>query len=332
MEKLQNLFLKDASLSNPGAIDFYRIIFGISSLVFSINTFDQFYLLFSANSSPVVCFFQGLILLWIAFSVHFILFVPSRLWLVIQFFVLAILMSYQQGVFNVEGKYMIFGTFLNLFLPLNSRRETDKIDKGFIAIVLVVMTAYLFYGGFITKSLDEKWANGSGLYFVLILPWIKYPFLDILLHNKYLLMGMNYCVMIVELFAFPFAVFEKTRPIGIFLAWCFCLFLFFLLQISTIGFSALAFGVLFLSIFPHKITFLQKRGLSLDVKFIQKIGIFKPLVTLSEGLDRQMFRIKRACMIGLVIFVLSIMIRETDDAFFKIGSNQKFAILINSTK
>lgn len=324
MEKLQQLFLKDKTLTNPGAIDLYRIIFGISGLIFSINTLDQFYLLFAVKNNQEILFFHSLIFLWIAFSIHLILFNPSRFWLVFQFFVLAILMSNQQGVFNVEGKFIVFGTFFNLFLPLNGKKETDLFDKGFIVIMLVVMTAYLFYGGFITKSMDVNWASGSGLYFVMILPWIKYPVLDILLNSKYLLMAMNYYVLIVELFAFPFSIFNRTRPVGIFLAWCFCLFLFCFLQISTIGLSALAFAALFLSIFPFKVSFLQKRGWSLNSQSFRSFFLLKPLVKLNDGVDFMMVRFKKLSIIGLTVFVGLVIIRDTDAAYLKLGSNSKW--------
>jgi hypothetical protein len=315
-DQLVKLFFGKQEIHNKGAIDLYRMVFGLSGLIFSINTLDQFYLLFECFSRMDVIYYQLVVLSWIAGSLILVFFAPSRLFLIFYYLVVYIVFSSHQGVLNVEGKYMILGSFLNVFLPLGRGSALDKKDYKLILILLVVMTAYLFLGGFITKSRDHTWASGVGLYYVMILPWIKYPFLDLLLHSPLTMKAMNYYVLFVELFAFIFSVFARTRALGIILSWCFCLFLFLLLQISTIGLTSFAFALLFLSIFPFRLGFLQNRlGPDLN-SLLAKIPLSAPVLNLNGKINFQLNRLRFFMVLGLYSWFFILFFRGLDNAFF----------------
>lgn len=137
-----------------------------------------------------------------------------------------------------------------------------------------------------------------------------------MLASPFAMKAMNYFVLFVELFAFIFSIFAVTRRFGIFLIWCFCLFLFSLLQIFTIGYSALAFGLLFLSIFPFRISFLQNRlGLDLN-SLLSRIPFLSLALRLNEILNVIVLRSRRLIVSGLFAFLLIVIVRDVDKAFY----------------
>lgn len=123
-------------------------------------------------------------------------------------------------------------------------------------LALISFSAYLFFGGFVSKVTDPSWQQGFGFYKGMLLPWIKSPALNFITDHYFLSLVFNYVVIVIEALIFPLAIFSATRKYAILLFASFAFFLCFILRISAIGVEAFAVSLLFFSVFPFRIKYL----------------------------------------------------------------------------
>jgi hypothetical protein len=89
-------------------------------------------------------------------------------------------------------------------------------------VLLGVNVGIYFLTAGVDKWTDPLWEEGTGLYHVLLLPWIRGPGAGYLLGCRRLLLAFNYTAMVLEVAVLPLVLFRRTRWLA-----CLCLAAFF---------------------------------------------------------------------------------------------------------
>lgn len=250
---LSQIFLGKQEIENPGAIQLYRILYGLSNVIFAANTFDQFDLLFFPLTTLSLYTLKFLVIAWIIGGAVILLTRPPKLYFAIHYIITLLVITSSLGQLNVEGKFFMTASFFNIFLPIQRKSILSKSDFQIILLCFITLSAYLFYGGALTKISDPVWREGLGYYYVALLPWIKNPLLNFILRDYTTVVIINWVVIFVEVAIFFTAILYRTRHLAIILFLTFGFHLCFVLWINTIGFQAIAFTSLFFSIYNKKI-------------------------------------------------------------------------------
>lgn len=284
MTIISKLYGDSEKIHNPLFLDIYRVISGVIGVLYSINAYRYFDFLFFNRSFEIrLVFFCGL-LSWGLLSLLMLLGVTNKLYRIVTYVVALVLLTRGIGIYTVECKFYIMMSFFNIFMPFN--RTSDERDERMyvVHLMLLSVTAYLFFGGFYTKILDPYWVKGLGVYFVLLLPYIKSHHLDSVLQFNFLMKVTGYFALIVEGTSFFASLSRYTRNYAIIAFGCFSFFLGLVLKINLIGLEAIAMFVCFLSITSYKFDINLK--ILDDDFFVNKCKLLAHIKNPIKGLSR----------------------------------------------
>jgi hypothetical protein len=159
-----------------------------------------------------------------------------------------------------------------------------------------------FTGGGFTKLFDTVWFNGYGIYYCLMVPWVKPDFFNLILNHETILVILNYVILISELFAFVLFSFPKTKYIALFIYFSFGLFTTFIFRIDLIGPLSLSFSLLFCSLYNFQILNNNKIKLNNYNGFFFKFSSF--FLKLNKSLSFNIHRnLKYPSFIILIILI-----------------------------
>lgn len=243
-----------------------RVAFGFSTIFYAVSYFLAVDLIWFSEIENI-WIFRLLAGSWILCGVFIVIGMFSQVASLINFLLTAFLVANNPIMYTVEELFYHQMALWFLFLPMDDalslrnvlfKRKDKLVSANWPAFFIgLVVSMYLFTAGF-NKSIDPLWRNGYGLYYTLLLPWIKGSYYNFLLDYKWLMLLLNYIAMVFQLSSLPLFLWRKTRYIAVVMMLFFSVLLTFLFNgLSFLG----TFGIiLMLPAFlnNHKTTYLTK--------------------------------------------------------------------------
>ena len=233
----------------------YRVLYCITTLILCFNIKKQFDFIYAENSIISIYFIYFLVFLIILFLLGY-----TQLYLkLFIFFLKAFCLLNIDAVYNIELKFAITLSFWNIFFNFNNNINTKKWP---LKIFCISFFMNFSTGGGITKFFDEIWFTGYGLYYALSVEWCNSKLSNILISNEFLIVTLNYIVIVLELFSIFLVFHKKFKFIALITLTSFTIFALFVLRIDLIGQYSACIIILLLPLFLNKnsklILFLSK--------------------------------------------------------------------------
>lgn len=256
-QKLSSLFNRSFQETvNPQLLAVFRVLYATAGIFFAINTIDQEQVLFAGLPGQDTL----IIAAWVWLGLAFCLLIgfaglPVR---ILHFLIASYVQIANAGVFNVESKFYLIGAFWIIFFDLGKStlwHNKSPRPRAFpVFFFYFTLSAYVIFGGFISKLFCPLWSKGLGFYYVLQLPWIKPHWFHGALDYEWFVYSMNWVALGAEAAMFILFLFRRTRKLSVLMFYGFAGLLLFL-NISNIGTIALSFCVLLLHFFirPDKV-------------------------------------------------------------------------------
>ena len=293
-------------LKSPLFISIFRIFFALICLSLVFQILNESYLDFKyylyLNQLNVIEFLHYF---WIFILLLVLLGSRRRAIYVINFF-----LCYYFFEGNVGDLMLKIAAFWSIFLipqgPIYLKLKDTKFSsflgfskkKRFLTPLWAVFLMGINLSFIVTiagvfKALDPVWLEGLGFYYAFLQPWIRVPESTFLLNEKWFVYSMNYLGIIFETLALFFFPFKKTRPLSIFLLFCFLILVLYPLRIDPVAPAGLVLllGILsmqdisFANVKSYKTSSSERK---IDTKFlIIALSIFLmqfSIITLQRGI------------------------------------------------
>lgn len=249
----------------------FRYLFGILSIVFALNCLNQFTFIVNSDNAQI-SYIKVSLLIWLLVSFFLTVGFSNVFVRIILFICSSYCLFNFDSCWNIEPKFYVTSSFFLVFIEIDRISFWNfykiKLKSWPIKLLFLSQLFNFFTGGGFTKLFDTIWFNGYGIYYCLMVPWVKPEFINEVLNHESILVILNYIVLISELFAFILFFFHKTRFIPLFVYFSFGLFTTFIFRIDLIGPLALTLSLLFSSLYNFRI--LNKN----ETKFINFKGLF----------------------------------------------------------
>ncbi|PKL77171.1 MAG: hypothetical protein CVV27_06500 [Candidatus Melainabacteria bacterium HGW-Melainabacteria-1] len=246
-----------------------RIGFGILLLLYIHAIWQSRTLIWPAEAGPALWQYG----LWTAAGLAILIGWPARLGFALNYLMIYSLVMQQKTSFTVAELFLLWLSLSGLWLEtdraLSPRRrglrargrgwgkasipgeQVDLVPGWPIWLLGLAYTTSLFIAGW-TKLYDPLWREGWGLYYTLLLPWIKWRGLAWILDFPNLMLALNYLAIGFELLALPLFLWRPTRRLSALLLLIFAGILISLSGLSFIGHFGLLIALLLLALRPDK--------------------------------------------------------------------------------
>lgn len=251
--------------ANPHLLAITRIAFSVLGLLYAYQTLGRAELLWYPLTESKSTWLHVEVAVWMGALLCFLIgYAPAPIRILHHLAAVAVLRS-QPGQ-SVECVFYVILSFWFMFTRVDhvwsiraywrSRKNgesdsSESLPKAWPLILLGLNLGALFFTAGYTKWLDPLWRDGLGLYYVLVLPWIRVSAADTLISSKVVIVALNYVAIIFELSFLALWAWKRTR----FLAWIqlttFGLLLTWPFQLGFIGPFCLCISLLTLAALPE---------------------------------------------------------------------------------
>ena len=240
-------------IQNYRVISIFRIIHAILCFILVIQYIELVPFTFNTQNEIYILTLRIFHFVWIFNILLILLGTDKRIYYIFHYIFLIFFMCENVGdyMLKMSAFWMIFmipkGT---IFFKKNLKYFgfNDKYIKTpdwSVFLLLINLSFIVFTAGYY-KLIGPAWSNGLGFYYAFFQPWIKVDFFTDFLSYEWFVYPMNYLGIIFETLPFFLIFFKKTRPIALFMLFCFLVLVFFPLRIDPVGPAGLS--ILFLSL------------------------------------------------------------------------------------